>query len=170
MTERTRDQSSESHSQRAELNGTLKGSSPAFPRAIDGLLDIAADYKALFCDVWGVLHNGVEKFPLAEAALCRVRAIGLPVVLVTNSPRRADDVASFLSDIGVSPDAFDAIATSGEVTRALIEASSPRLFHVGSRAQSGLFDGLNVEDVGEDRAEVVVVTGLVGSKCAYAVV
>jgi HAD superfamily hydrolase (TIGR01459 family) len=130
------------------------------PRAINFLQDIAHDYDAILCDVWGVLHNGVDKFAQAEAALCRVRALGRPVVLVTNSPRRAGSVAAFLSALGVRRDAFDAIATSGDVTRRLIEAASRRVFHIGTEAHRELFDGLGVEHASEDRAEVVLVTGL----------
>ena len=28
-------------------------------RIIDSLADIAADYDALFCDLWGCVHNGL---------------------------------------------------------------------------------------------------------------
>jgi HAD superfamily hydrolase (TIGR01459 family) len=130
------------------------------PLAITSLQDIAQDYDAVFCDVWGVLHNGVSKFAPAEAALCDMRASGRPVVLVTNSPRRSHSVAMFLSSIGISPDAFDAIATSGDVTRALIKAAPSRLFHIGTEAHRELLDGLEVDLVGEDDAKTVLVTGL----------
>ncbi|WP_323012868.1 TIGR01459 family HAD-type hydrolase [Devosia sp.] len=130
------------------------------PRAIAALSDIVQHYDAVFCDVWGVLHDGIEKFAPAEAALIDARARGRPVVLVTNSPRRAQSVADFLNEIGVSSAAYDCIATSGDVTRALIRAASPRILHIGIEAHLGLFAGLDIERVDEDRAEVVVVTGL----------
>lgn len=130
------------------------------PRAITSLHDIVQDYDAVFCDVWGVLHNGIEKFAPAEAALIDARSKDRPVVLVTNSPRRAESVAGFLSEIGVSSAAYDYIATSGDVTRSLIQAASPRILHIGIEAHIGLFADLGVERVAEDRAEVVVVTGL----------
>ena len=38
-------------------------------RIIDSLADIAAPYDALFCDLWGCLHNGVKPFPEAVDAL-----------------------------------------------------------------------------------------------------
>jgi HAD superfamily hydrolase (TIGR01459 family) len=130
------------------------------PRAITALREIAHDYDAIFCDVWGVLHNGVSKFAPAESALCEMRTSGRPVILVTNSPRRASSVATFLDSIGISSDAFDAIATSGDVTRALIEAAPSRLFHIGTEAHRELFDGLEIDLVGEDDAKAVLVTGL----------
>ena len=31
-------------------------------RSIDGLAGLAGRYDVLFCDVWGVIHNGREAF------------------------------------------------------------------------------------------------------------
>ena len=36
-----------------------------------GLSELAPRYDALLCDVWGVVHNGREAFPVACAALVR---------------------------------------------------------------------------------------------------
>jgi HAD superfamily hydrolase (TIGR01459 family) len=130
------------------------------PRMIASLRDVTQDYDAVFCDIWGVLHDGISKFARAEAALSRIRALGRSVVLVSNSPRRADSVAAFLGTIGIAPEAFDAIATSGDVTRALIASASSRLYHIGSDVHRELLDGLNVERVDEKQAETVLVTGL----------
>ena len=52
-----------------------------------GLKELAGDYDALLCDVWGVLHNGVGAFPGAVDALTRFRENGGRVVLLTNAPR-----------------------------------------------------------------------------------
>ena len=130
------------------------------PRAIAALDEILPGYDAVLCDVWGVVHDGVAKFAAAEAALTRARTAGRKVVLVTNSPRRADSVAAFLDEIGVGRAAYDRIVTSGDVTRALIAAAPRRILHIGIEAHRGLFAGLDIERVDEDRAETIVVTGL----------
>ena len=44
-------------------------------------------YPVWFCDIWGVVHNGVAPFPVTVAALKRHREAGGTVILVTNSPR-----------------------------------------------------------------------------------
>ena len=36
---------------------------------IQSFRDIAAQYDVVLCDVWGVLHNGVEAFSHASEAL-----------------------------------------------------------------------------------------------------
>ena len=56
-------------------------------RVIQGLADLAGDYDVLLCDVWGVIHNGQDHFPMACAALARWRAERGPVILISNSPR-----------------------------------------------------------------------------------
>ena len=54
---------------------------------ISALSEVSADYKALFVDLWGCVHNGITAYPDAVAALQEYRAKGGIVVLVTNSPR-----------------------------------------------------------------------------------
>ena len=43
------------------------------PRLITGFRELADDYNAILCDVWGVLHNGREPFVGADTALARKR-------------------------------------------------------------------------------------------------
>jgi HAD superfamily hydrolase (TIGR01459 family) len=121
---------------------------------------ISHRYKALLCDVWGVLHNGITPFPDAVDALAEARRNGLKVVLVTNSPRPRDGVISQLAEIGVEPSAWDAIVTSGDVTRKLIAEGPRALFHVGAERDLPLYDGLGVQLVGEDEAQAMCCTGL----------
>ena len=86
-------------------------------RIIGALADIAQNYDALFCDVWGVVHNGIAPFPAAVAALQTYRANGGRVVFLTNAPRPRGDIEQQLSDLGVPRDCWDAVATSGDATR-----------------------------------------------------
>src|SRR6056297_1737538 len=86
-------------------------------RIIESLADIAADYDALFCDLWGCLHNGISAFPDAVAALKGFRAGGGKVVLLTNAPRPWREVETQLEQLGVPREAWDVIATSGDSAR-----------------------------------------------------
>jgi HAD superfamily hydrolase (TIGR01450 family) len=126
----------------------------------DRLADLNADYDVIFCDVWGVLHNGVEARPFACEALSAFRRQGGSVVLITNSPRRREGVSEQLGMIGVDAEAFDRIVTSGDVTRDLIAAGPNAVYFIGPDRDRGLFEGLGVEEVGLDDAGVVVCTGL----------
>ncbi len=127
---------------------------------INSLLDVTAKYRAIFCDVWGVVHNGITPFQHSIDALIAARQAGLKVVLVTNAPRPFQSVVDQLGEIGVDPASYDAIVTSGDVTRALIEKATPKILHIGSQKEAVLFDGLNVELVDEADTQTVVVTGL----------
>ena len=60
---------------------------------VQNLSDISDQYEALFVDLWGCVHNGVEAYPAANEALIAYRKRGGKVVLVTNSPRPRSSVA-----------------------------------------------------------------------------
>lgn len=126
---------------------------------ISSLSEILAGYDVILCDVWGVLHNGVVAFDEAGAALAAARKAGTKVVLLTNSPRRNDSVERQLDAIGVVPDAFDRIVTSGDVTLKLIADTGRPLYFLGPERDLSLLDGLDVPSVPADQAEVVLCTG-----------
>ena len=66
------------------------------PPLLNGLSEIAGDYDAAICDVWGVLHNGREAYLPAADAMRRFRAESGPVILLSNAPRFADGVESLV--------------------------------------------------------------------------
>ncbi len=129
-------------------------------KRLERLAELNAEYDVILCDVWGVLHNGVEAWPFASEALAGFRDQGGTVVLITNSPRRRQSVAEQLDVIGVDPEAFDRIVTSGDVTRDLIAANSKSVYFIGPDRDLTLFEGLGVTRVAMDEAGVIVCTGL----------
>ena len=89
------------------------------------------------------------------------RKAGGIVILVTNSPRTSDGVESQLNEIGVTRESYDAIATSGDVTRTLLlQHGGGKLYHIGPERELSIFDGLDVERVELDSALSVICTGL----------
>jgi HAD superfamily hydrolase (TIGR01459 family) len=110
-------------------------------RRITGLRDIADQYDVILCDIWGVLHNGVTSFRQASEALTCFRRRGGAVVLITNAPRPSPPIQRQLQKLGVPPDAFDAIATSGDVTIGLIaERIDDPVRHIGPSRDLSLFE------------------------------
>lgn len=131
------------------------------PPLVDGLAGFAGQYDLILCDVWGVLHNGVAAFPSACDALTKARAGGASVVLVSNAPRPNRFIMGMLDGLGVPRAAYDAIVTSGDVTREMLEARpGARLFHLGPERDLGTFDGLDLTLAPLEEADVVVCTGL----------
>ncbi len=84
---------------------------------VEHLSDISDRYDAVFCDVWGCLHDGVTAFPEAVEALRAFRRKGGAVVLLTNAPRPRADVARQLVQFHTPDDCWDTIATSGDSAR-----------------------------------------------------
>lgn len=118
-------------------------------------------YPVWFCDIWGVLHNGEQPFPVTVAALTQHRARGGGVILVTNSPRSRLGVERQLVEIGVDPRSHDLIVTSGDVTQALMRShGGGAVFHLGAARDHSIYDGTGVERVALPQAHAVLCTGL----------
>ena len=129
-------------------------------RLIDGLSDIAQRYDVILSDVWGVIHNGRESFPVPCAALARWRAERGPVILISNAPRPAADVLPQLDSLGVPRDTFSAIVTSGDATRVLLAARAPGpAWRIGPDRDAPLYEGLGLDFVAADEARFIALTG-----------
>ena len=114
---------------------------------VQNLSDISQTYDALFVDLWGCVHNGVNAFPDAVAALQAYRKRGGIVVLVTNSPKPRAGVADQLGQFGVPNDAYDTIATSGDSARAAMftGAVGNKVYFMGEwQRDAGFFEPLSV--------------------------
>jgi len=107
------------------------------------------------------VHNGVAAFAAACEALTRFRAGGGTVILITNAPRPGAAVQKILDRFGVAHDAYDAITTSGDVTRGIVESRlNERVFHLGPRRDVPIFAGLDVTFAPPETADYVVCSGL----------
>lgn len=130
-----------------------------------GLAEIADQYDAILCDVWGVIHNGRSAFHPACDALAAFRKTGKPVVLITNAPVRAPRVERLFPPLGVRRDAYNLITSSGDATRTEIEKRAPgRAWCLTSEgdyeSDASLFEGISLEFTGPDQADFIVAIGL----------
>jgi HAD superfamily hydrolase (TIGR01459 family) len=131
------------------------------PEIIDRFAPLRRAYDVLLCDVWGVVHNGLESFPAACEALRRFRGSGGAVILITNAPRPGDGVVRILDRFKVPRESYDAIVSSGDVTRGVVESRlSERVFHIGPERDLPIFAGLNVSFAPVETADYVVCSGL----------
>ena len=128
---------------------------------VERFATLAGGYDAVLSDVWGVIHNGVAATPEACDALVRFRAKGGTVALITNAPRPGAVVAKFLDKLAVPRDAYDAIVSSGDVTRAVMaKRPGKNVFHIGPPRDLPIFEGLGLNFVPLEQADYVVCTGL----------
>ncbi|HKK36338.1 MAG TPA: TIGR01459 family HAD-type hydrolase [Paracoccaceae bacterium] len=136
----------------------------AAPRLLDSLAEIAGDYDALFCDLWGCLHDGVRAYPAAVEALRGFRAAGGVVVLMTNAPRPRGSVIRQLDRLQVPEDCWDRVVSSGDAALASVRRGEwgRKVVHIGDpKRDEPFFEDAGVERVSDPAdADSVVVTGL----------
>lgn len=129
---------------------------------ISGIRDVAQNYDAMLCDAWGVVHNGVTLFPGAAEAMVEFRKSRGPIIILTNAPRPSSIIPGQLDRLGLPGDAYDGVVTSGDATRAEIQARLPTpAFRIGPEKDDPLFDDLAIDFVSVAEAGFVICTGLV---------
>lgn len=140
---------------------------------IEHIAEVSDDYDVLFCDLWGCVHDGVRAFPAAVEALKTWRAEGRRVMILTNSPRPRPSVRRQLGRLGVPPECYDDITTSGDAAQtAMIEGAVGRkVWHIGAKEHSSFFTEMAkdtaaeaallpaIELVPAEAAEGIVCTG-----------
>jgi HAD superfamily hydrolase (TIGR01459 family) len=131
------------------------------PDFIERFEPLAHDYDVLFCDVWGVVHNGIAAYGPACEALTRFRETGGTAILITNAPRSGAAVERILDRLGVPHEAYDAITSSGDVTRGILASRrGDSVFHLGPQRDLSIFTGLDVTFAPIVSADYVVCSGL----------
>ncbi len=132
---------------------------------IAGLREIAERYDGYIVDLWGVMHDGVQAFPDAVACLRRLKQGGAHIVLLSNAPRRAAAAAQRSAAIGVTPELYDTMITSGEDCWQRLEANPPgrRALFIRAGKDNNYLEGLDIEPVDDPAlADFVLVLGVEG--------
>ncbi|HVI87356.1 MAG TPA: TIGR01459 family HAD-type hydrolase [Dongiaceae bacterium] len=141
------------------------------PQFCEGLRDIADHIDGLILDLWGCMHDGIDCYPAALDCLKEARRLGKRVGIISNAPRRATLVGKRIAEMGITPDLYDGLYSSGEETwRALRDRPTPDLRHLGRAVYPiipdkdlSLVDGLGVDLTTDlDRAGFLLVVGVDG--------
>lgn len=119
-----------------------------------------AKYRLILCDVWGVVHDGVRLYPHAAERLRQWRDQGRFVILLTNAPRTADAVEQQLARIGLPPECWDAIATSGEAGIAGLNSLDRPVGFVGTADDRAILEGRCVRISSDQDYSDLACTGL----------
>ncbi|HUE78904.1 MAG TPA: TIGR01459 family HAD-type hydrolase [Sphingomicrobium sp.] len=117
-------------------------------------------YRLILCDIWGCVHNGVNLYPGAADRLRGWRREGRAVVLITNAPRTVEAVEQQLGRIGLTSDAWDGIATSGEAGIAALNQLGRPVGFLGTAADRAVLEGKGVEIAGGREFTDLACTGL----------
>ncbi len=134
----------------------------AAPPILERAGTLLANYDVLFCDVWGVVHDGHVAFAEAVFALGKFRQGGGTVVLVSNAPVPQARVAAMLDQRKVPRTAWDAIVSSGDIALTHItERGYERVYGIGPRDRDAAFFAASpAKLVTLEAAEAIVCTGL----------
>jgi HAD superfamily hydrolase (TIGR01459 family) len=136
---------------------------------------LAARSDAFIIDVWGVIMDGRTLYPGARHALEQLYQEGKQIVLLSNVPQRAERLSQKLKQIGLSPELFSAVFTSGEIcylelqerlTTTLAGHTTPTYFEIGDyEGESALIQDLayrKTEDIRQ--ASFILALSLDGSE------
>lgn len=129
-------------------------------RFVDHARELTANVDVILSDIWGVVHDGLEGFPGACAALLEFRQQGGTVILITNAPRPADSVQRQLRKMNIADETYDAIVSSGDLTRSYVaEHLQHSVFQIGPERDNPMFRGLDVKFAPLESADYILCTG-----------
>jgi HAD superfamily hydrolase (TIGR01459 family) len=138
---------------------------------VTGMREVAPDYDGFILDLWGVVHDGVAPMPGALECLRALMERGKRIVLLSNAPRRADDVVRRIAEIGVPEDLYHHVMSSGEEAwlhlyrrdDPFYAALGQRCLHIGSERDMEIREGLGLEFVETvEEAQFILNTGPAG--------
>ena len=134
-------------------------------RRIAGLSDIARDFDAMLIDQFGVIHDGQKLYSGAAEVLAELHALGIPVIVMTNSGKRAAPNTSRVVKMGIPRAHFVDCVSSGEVAFQSLDVR--RAFLIGKDGEDYAFDPVQFVD-DPAKAEVMLILGSNAPKTSLA--
>src|SRR5580704_18551620 len=135
---------------------------------IAGLSELAPRYDGFILDLWGVIHDGVAPIPGAIDCLRVLIDKGKRIVLLSNAPRRTDDVVRRITALGVPGGLYHHVMSSGEEAWQHLKrrddpfyaALGRRCLHIGPARDDNMLEGIDLDRVTEIAdAEFILNTG-----------
>ncbi|MEJ0063286.1 MAG: TIGR01459 family HAD-type hydrolase [Alphaproteobacteria bacterium] len=139
------------------------------PRLITGLSELTGKYDAFIFDLWGVIHDGKTCYPGVAPSFHALREAGKKIGIISNSPRPAASAADNIRKFGLTPDMYDVIMTSGQLTyEALRDRPDPwlqalgrRCVHFGPPHEFALYAPLGLREAATPQdADFILATGV----------
>ena len=95
-------------------------------RWLNNVASLAEAYDGFVVDQFGVLHDGHQAYPGAADALLALRRRGRRVIVLSNSGKRAEPNAARLAALGIPPQAYDELLSSGELSWLMLQRRDRR--------------------------------------------
>lgn len=132
------------------------GAASAMMRRIPGLSTIASEFDAMIVDQFGVIHDGRALYSGAARVLDELGRAGIPVVIVTNSGKRAAANVARIVAMGIARGNFVDCVSSGEVAWQSLHVETAYL--IGKRGENYGFEPVRFVDDPAD-AEIMLILG-----------
>ena len=131
------------------------------------LEDLASQFDAFFIDQFGVLMDASGPYPFAIDAIKRLSEYNKPIVLLSNSGKRAIENCERLERLGFDLNLFTAVITSGEVAYWTIKNKiedgnfiKPKIYLISRDADTSPIDGLSCKIAkNTDEADYLIIAG-----------
>ena len=131
----------------------------------DDLNFMINDSEGLILDIWGVLWDGINVYPEALKTLEKLRKLNIPIILLSNAPRKSEIISKKLSKIGIGVDLYDKIISSGDVCRSeLIRntnlVSGLKYYFIGLKEDNDLLNNTKFQESHSPKdSDFVLITG-----------
>lgn len=134
-----------------------------------GVAPLAERYDGFVLDLWGVIHDGITAYPGVVTTLEHLKERGKRTVLLSNAPRRSEEIMRAMEKMGIPRALYDALISSGEAAyHALKSREDPWLkalgrvcYLMGPPRDYGMLDGLDVRRTERmEEAEFILATGV----------
>ena len=131
------------------------------------LENLADEFDAFFIDQFGVLMDASGPYLFAVDAIKRLSEYNKPIVLLSNSGKRAIENCERLERLGFDLNLFTAVITSGEVAYWTIKNKfedgsliKPKIYLISRDADTSPIDGLSCEMAKyTDEADYLIIAG-----------
>ena len=104
---------------------------------VKGIEAISENYDAFLVDAWGVLHDGVSCYAGVKKCLQHLSRLDKPAIVLSNAARRHDAIARELLQLGITPDLYQSVLSSGELVWHSLYSS----LNSGENGNSGYYFG-----------------------------
>lgn len=137
-------------------------------KILDNLSSIIDNYDLFIVDIWGVVHNdGTHTFDGVLDLLSKIKSLNKKLVFLSNAPRRKAEIEKTLTKIGITPEYYTDIHTSGEETRIMLTQSGGKYgsqcFVVGS--DNNLLENTNITTTQDiNKADFVLGSGFLNNE------
>ncbi len=133
-----------------------------------GISDISDSYMGFIIDQWGVLHNGEKVYPDVIECLAELKRRKKQIIILSNSGKRAEENKKRLKKLGITPDLYDVILTSGEMTwqglknqdHGVFQKLGKKMFLISRGGDTSIVEDLDIELVDSpDEADFLLISG-----------